>query len=104
MDINERTRLILEINEMLGYYINNDCKSGGNGLFEYFSEIIKEIVLNRVDDILRRYNTHETTEKYRKSIGLRLWSGCLSADQNNCPGNPRWIKYTQDASRKFSGH
>ncbi len=59
---------------MLGYYINNDCKSGGTGLFEYFSEIIKEIVLNRVDDIVRRYNTHEINEKYRNSIGLRLWS------------------------------
>jgi hypothetical protein len=79
MDINERTRLVLEINEMLGYYINNDCKSGGTGLFEYFSEIIKEIVINRVDDIVRRYNTHASNEKYRKSIGLRLWSGCLSA-------------------------
>jgi hypothetical protein len=79
MDINERTRLVLEINEMLGNYINNDCKSRGTGLFENFSEIIKEIVLNRVDDIVRRYNTHEPNEKYRKSIGLRLWSGCLSA-------------------------
>ncbi|MDP9290319.1 MAG: hypothetical protein M3P08_19275 [Thermoproteota archaeon] len=29
MDIIERTRLVLEINEMLGNYINNDCKSGG---------------------------------------------------------------------------
>jgi hypothetical protein len=64
---------------MLGNYINNDCKSGGSGLFENFSEIIKEIVLNRVDDLVRRYNTHEPNEKYRKSIGLRLWSGCLSA-------------------------
>jgi hypothetical protein len=79
MDINERTRLVLEINEMLGYYINNDCKSGGTGLFEFFSDIINEIVLNRIDDIVRHYNTHETNEKYRKSIGLRLWSGCISA-------------------------
>jgi len=79
MNINERTRLVLEINEMFGYYINNDRKSGGTGLFEYFSEIIKEIVPNRVDDIVRRYNTQETNEKNRKSIGLRLWSGCLSA-------------------------
>jgi hypothetical protein len=79
IDINDRTRLVLEINEMFGYYISNDCKSGGTGLFEYFSEIIKEILLNRVDDIVRRYNTQETNEEYRKSIGLRLWSGCLSA-------------------------
>ncbi len=71
--------MVLEINEMLGNYINNDCKSGGTGLFEYFSETIKEIILNRIDDIVRHYNTHETNEKYRKSIGLRLWSGCLSA-------------------------
>jgi hypothetical protein len=42
-------------------------------------EIIKAIVLNRIDDIVRRYNTHETNEKYRKSLGLSLWSGCLSA-------------------------
>jgi hypothetical protein len=47
-------------------------------LFEHFSDIIKEIVLNRIDDIVRSYNTHVTNEKYRKSIGLRLWSGCLS--------------------------
>jgi hypothetical protein len=33
MDINERTRMVLEINEMLDNYINNDCKSGGTGLF-----------------------------------------------------------------------
>jgi hypothetical protein len=79
MDINERTQLVLEINEMLGNYIYSDCQSGGTGLFENFSEIIKEIVLNRVDDIVRRYNTHEPNEGYRKSIGLRLWSGCLSA-------------------------
>ena len=46
MDIKERTGLVLEINEMLGYYINNDCKSGRTGLFEFFSKIIKEIVLN----------------------------------------------------------
>ena len=62
MNINERTQLILEINELLGHYIKNDCKYGGTGLFEDFSEIIKEIVLNRIDDIVRRYNTHETNE------------------------------------------
>lgn len=27
-----------------------------------------------INDIVRRYNVHVTIEKYRKSIGLRLWS------------------------------
>jgi hypothetical protein len=27
-----------------------------------------------INDIVRRYNVHETNEKYRKNIGLRLWS------------------------------
>src|SRR5207245_9352615 len=71
--------MISKINELLGNYIKNDSNSGGTGLFEYFSEIIKEIVLNRIDDIVRHYSQTETNEKYRKSIGLRLWSGCLSA-------------------------
>jgi hypothetical protein len=79
LDTNEMTTMISKINELLGNYIKNDCNSGGTGLFESFSEIIKEIVLNRIDDILRHYNPLETSEKYRKSIGLRLWSGCLSA-------------------------
>jgi hypothetical protein len=79
LDTNERATMISKINELLGNYIKNDCNSGGTGLFESFSEIIKEIVLNRIDDILRHYNPLETNEKYRKSIGLRLWSGCLSA-------------------------
>lgn len=79
LDINQRTQLIVEINEEVGRYVNYDIKSGGSGLFECFSETVKEIFLNRIDDIVRRYILDEMNEKYRKSIGLRLWSGCLSA-------------------------
>jgi hypothetical protein len=79
LDINQRVELISEINELLGRYINDDLKSGGFGLFEKFPEIVKEIILNKIDDIIRHYKPLETNQKYRKSIGLRLWSGCLSA-------------------------
>ena len=79
LDINQRIQLILKINEEIGRYINHDLKSGGSGLFENFSDTVKEIFLNRIDDIVRRYIPDEKNEKYRKSIGLRLWSGCLSA-------------------------
>ena len=78
LDINQRIQLILKINEEIGRYINHDLKSGGSGLFENFSDTVKEIFLNRIDDIVRRYIPDEKNEKYRKSIGLRLWSGCLS--------------------------
>jgi hypothetical protein len=79
IDINDRTQLISEINDVIGHYINYDYRFGGSGLFEHFSEGVKEILLNRIDDIVRHYDTHEKNEKCRKSIGLRLWSGCLSA-------------------------
>ena len=79
LDNNQRTKLILEINEVVGRYIDHDLKSGGYGLFENFSEAVRENFLNRIDDIVRRYIPDEMNEKYRKSIGLRLWSGCLSA-------------------------
>jgi hypothetical protein len=74
LDIDQRVELISEINELLGRYINDDLKSGGFGLFEKFPEIVKEIILNKIDDIIRHYKPLETNQKYRKSIGLRLWS------------------------------
>jgi hypothetical protein len=90
LDINQRIQPILEINEEAGRYINYDLKSGGSGLFENFSETVKEIFLNRIDDILRRYIPDEKNEKYRKSIGLRLWSGAktIALDTRNGPNTP----------------
>jgi hypothetical protein len=77
LDINQRIQLILDIDGEFGCYTKYDLS--GSGLFENFSEIVKDVFLNRVDDLVRRYMPDETNDKYRKSIGLRLWSGCLSA-------------------------
>ncbi|MGA9154415.1 MAG: hypothetical protein WBZ36_27850 [Candidatus Nitrosopolaris sp.] len=77
LDINQQTHLILEIDETVGRYIKYDLS--GSGLFKNFSETVKEIFLNRIDDLVRHYIPGEMNEKYRKSIGLRLWSSCLSA-------------------------
>jgi hypothetical protein len=71
LDINECTQLILEINEVVGRYINYDLKSG-----LFVSWILKEVFLNRIDDLVRHYIPDETNEKYRKSIGLR-GAACL---------------------------
>jgi hypothetical protein len=76
LDINQRIKLILEMDEEVDRYSKYDLS--GSGLLENFSETVKEIFLNRVDDIVRHYILDETNEKYRKSIGLRLWSGCIS--------------------------
>jgi hypothetical protein len=78
LDINQRIQLILEINEEIGRYINHDLKSGGSGLLKNFTDTVKEILLNRIDSLVGHYIPDEMNEKYRKSIGLRLWSGCLS--------------------------
>jgi len=77
LDVIKRTQLISQINEILGHYINYDRRSAGSGLFARFPGAVKEIVLNHIDDIVRHYDSFQTNEKYRKSIGLRLWSGCL---------------------------
>ena len=77
LDINQRIQLILEIEMEVDRYSKYDLS--GSGLFENFSGTVKEIFLNRIDDIVRRYIPDERNEKYRKSIGLRLWSGCMSA-------------------------
>jgi len=77
LDIDQRIEMILEIDEEVGRYSKYD--PSGSGLFENFSETVKEIFLNRIDDLARHYIPHETNEKDRKSIGLRLWSGCMSA-------------------------
>jgi hypothetical protein len=54
-------------------------KSGGTGLLESFSKDIKEVILNRIDDVCRQYDHNVNGEQLRKSFGLRLWSGCISA-------------------------
>jgi hypothetical protein len=77
LDIDQRIEMILEIDEEVGHYSKYDLS--GSDSFENFSETIKEIFLNRIDDIVRHYNPGEKNEEYRKSIGLRLWSGCISA-------------------------
>jgi hypothetical protein len=77
LDINQRIQLILDIEKDVDRYSKYDLS--GCSLFENFSETAKEIFLNRIDDIVRQYIPDETNEKYRKSIGLRLWSGCMSA-------------------------
>jgi hypothetical protein len=101
LGINQRTQLILEINEVIGRYINHDLKSGGYGLFEYFSETVKEILLNRIDDLVRHYLIDETNEAYRKSIGLRLWSAAKTItldthDGQNTPEKRTKIFQTLD--------
>jgi hypothetical protein len=53
LDINQRIQLILEINEAVARYSKDDLS--GSGLFENFSEIVKEIFLNRIDDLVRHY-------------------------------------------------
>ncbi len=77
LDINQRIQLILDIEREVDRYSKYDLS--GSGLLENFSETVKEIFLNRIDHIVRRYIPDEKNEKYRKSIGLRLWSGCLLA-------------------------
>jgi hypothetical protein len=60
-------------------HINHNPKSGGSGLLKNFTDTVKEILLNRIDSLVGHYIPDEMNEKYRKSIGLRLWSGCLDA-------------------------
>jgi hypothetical protein len=76
LDINQRIQLILDIESEVDRYNKYDLS--GSGLLENFSETVKEIFLNRIDDIVRHYILDETNEKYRKSIGFRLWSSCIS--------------------------
>ena len=54
-------------------------KSNGTGLFENFSENTKMAILNQVDDLCKKYKFPLVSQELRKSFGLRLWSGCLSA-------------------------
>ena len=78
-DQNKVTNLIVEINNMLGNYIENDQKSNGTGLFEHFSENTKKDILNHVADLCKQYKFIFKNKEHGQSFGLRLWSGCLSA-------------------------
>jgi hypothetical protein len=53
----------------------NASKASGSGLFENFSETVKEIFLNRIDDIVRRYIPDEKNEKYR--LGYKRVTGII---------------------------
>ena len=66
LDINQRIRLILEIETEVGCYISNMIF--GSGLFENFSDTVKEIFLNRIDNLVRHCIPHETNEKYEKAL------------------------------------
>ena len=78
-DITNATDLVIKIQSILGAYIEKDMKSSGTGLLERFSTTIKEVILNRIDDVCRQYDHNVNGEQLRKSFGLRLWSGCIFA-------------------------
>jgi hypothetical protein len=78
-DITKATNLVIKINKVLGDYIDKDKNSNGTGLFESFSTYMKEVILNRIDDLCRQYDFNVKSEQLRKSFGLRIWSGCISA-------------------------
>lgn len=84
-DRNEVTNLIVEINNILGKYIENDKKSNRTGLFEHFSKNTKNDILNHVDDLFKQYKFTFKSKEHGQSFGLRLWSGCISAAKSIAP-------------------
>jgi hypothetical protein len=50
--------------------------TGGKSIVMNWLVLLLLLVLNRIV-LVRHYIPAETNEKYRKSIELRLWSGCM---------------------------
>ena len=78
LDINQRIHLILDIEREVDRYSKYDLS--GSGLFENFSGTVKEIFLNRIDDIVRRYIPDERMRNIKKALDYDCGlAACLAA-------------------------